>query len=232
VNGGLNLSELDGWWAEAYTPSVGWAIGDGTVREAPDGDAMDADRLYRLLEAEVVPEFYERDVHGRPARWLARVRASMAELAPRFSTNRMVREYVDMYIAAAERVRARALDGARLARELVEWWDTIDRGWGAVRFGTLDVRAERDGLLVSVPVDLGPLDPHAVKVELCADPIGGDAAVRITMQCADTEVRSVPRIYSVFVTTTRPASHFVPRLVPGHASACVPAEAAQIHWQR
>ena len=89
VNGGINLSELDGWWAEAYTPEVGWALGDG--REHSDDaawDAVEADALYDLLEREVIAEFYARDESGTPSAWVKRIRESMARLTPQFSANR------------------------------------------------------------------------------------------------------------------------------------------------
>ena len=101
VNGGLNLSELDGWWAEAYSPDVGWALGDGQEHAGPEWDAHEADSLYRILEEQVIPEFYADD-QGIPRAWVARMRASMSRLSPRFSSNRMVRQYVEnMYLAAA-----------------------------------------------------------------------------------------------------------------------------------
>ena len=85
VNGGLNLSELDGWWAEAYSPEVGWAIGDGREHgDDPSWDAADAESLYAVLEKEVIPEFYARDEHGIPRGWVARMRESMARLTPTF----------------------------------------------------------------------------------------------------------------------------------------------------
>src|SRR5208337_3567505 len=94
VNGGINLSELDGWWAEAYTPEVGWALGDGKEhRDDPAWDAEEAEALYALLEQEVIPSFYDRDRDGNPSGWIARMRESMARLTPRFSANRTVREY-------------------------------------------------------------------------------------------------------------------------------------------
>ena len=89
VNGGINLSELDGWWAEAYTREVGWALGDGKEHgDDPAWDAAEADALYDLLEREVIPEFYARDKNGVPTAWLKRMRESMARLTPRFSANR------------------------------------------------------------------------------------------------------------------------------------------------
>jgi starch phosphorylase len=96
VNGGINLSELDGWWAEAYTPEVGWALGDGQEHgDDPAWDAAEAEALYERLEQEVIPEFYTRDGNGIPIAWVARMRESMARLTPHFSANRTVREYTE-----------------------------------------------------------------------------------------------------------------------------------------
>ncbi len=83
VNGGLNLSELDGWWAEAFTPDIGWAIGDGLEHgDDPGWDASEAERLYSLLEQEIVPAFYRRDAAGIPSDWVIKMRESMARLTP------------------------------------------------------------------------------------------------------------------------------------------------------
>jgi len=103
VNGGINLSELDGWWAEAYTPEVGWALGDGQEHgDDPAWDAAEAEVLYDLLEREVIPEFYTRDESGIPTAWVKRMRESMARLTPRFSADRTVREYTEQhYLPAA-----------------------------------------------------------------------------------------------------------------------------------
>jgi starch phosphorylase len=104
LNGGLNCSILDGWWAEAYSPAVGFAVGNG---DRPPSDAeqdeADAEALFAVLEQEILPAFYERDEAGLPQRWLALMRESIAELGPRFGTRRMVREYVErLYLPAHE----------------------------------------------------------------------------------------------------------------------------------
>jgi len=90
ANGGLNLSVLDGWWKEAYSEQVGWAI-------QGEDDKTDAHQLYALLEDEVIPTFYERDENNLPIRWLKKVKESMAKLTPQYSANRMVREYCEKY---------------------------------------------------------------------------------------------------------------------------------------
>jgi starch phosphorylase len=104
LNGVLNCSILDGWWAEAYSPAVGFAIesleGDATEAEQ---DAADAEALYAVLERQVLPAYYERDKAGLPQRWIALMRESIAELGPRFGTARMVAEYVErLYLPAHE----------------------------------------------------------------------------------------------------------------------------------
>ncbi|HZI82428.1 MAG TPA: alpha-glucan family phosphorylase, partial [Casimicrobiaceae bacterium] len=111
ANGALNVSILDGWWAEAWARhgwEVGWAIGRGEEYESGSGDALEAEVLYDLLEREVVPAFYERDTSGIPRRWLTVVRQAMATVAPRFSARRMVKEYVEYMYAPALRSGAEA----------------------------------------------------------------------------------------------------------------------------
>ena len=101
INGGLHLSVLDGWWAEAYDGTNGWSL-DGEVDPDPEAqDARDAAALYDLLEQQVLPAFYDRDADGLPRSWLARTRASMRTLAPGFCTGRMLDDYVErMYTPA------------------------------------------------------------------------------------------------------------------------------------
>ena len=106
ANGVLNLSVLDGWWDEGYRPGLGWAIPSGATMDSPTtDDAAEAEALHRLLEREVVPTFYDRDGSGRPARWLAMMRASIRHTATGFSARRMVLDYLnECYASAARRV--------------------------------------------------------------------------------------------------------------------------------
>ena len=114
MNGIVNCSILDGWWAEAYTPEVGFAIvGEEQGTNDEDGDALDAAALFDVLERDVVPAYYERDERGLPPRWLALMRASIERLGGEFNTNRMVREYVETMYLPAHRARS-ALSGATM----------------------------------------------------------------------------------------------------------------------
>jgi len=109
LNGVLNCSILDGWWAEAYSPTCGFAIGGPEARSESEQDEADAEALYAVLEEQVLPAYYERDEAGLPQRWIALMRESIAELGPRFGTARMAAEYVErLYLPAHEGARAEA----------------------------------------------------------------------------------------------------------------------------
>ena len=142
VNGGINLSELDGWWVEAYTPEVGWALGGGQEHgDDPAWDAAEAEALYERLEHEVIPEFYSRDGNGIPVAWVARVRESMARLTPQFSANRTVREYTEEhYLPVATSYLARAAEAGATGRQIVDWQHNLEKKWATLRFGEVTVK--------------------------------------------------------------------------------------------
>ncbi|MBT9589877.1 MAG: alpha-glucan family phosphorylase [Thiobacillus sp.] len=235
VNGGINLSELDGWWAEAYTPEVGWALGDGQEHDSdPAWDAREAEALYDLLEREVIPEFYTRDAQGIPTAWVARMRESMAQLTPRFSSNRAVREYTEQhYLPAASAYRERAADKGKLGAELVNWRRALEQKWAALRFG--EVKLETDGAqhVFEAQVYLDDLDPEAVRVELYANGIDAALAERVEMKRVRQLVGATNGYaYRAAVPVARPATDYTARLIPRHARAGVPLEDAHILWQR
>ena len=168
VNGGLNLSELDGWWAEAYTPEVGWAIGDREEHgEDPGWDWAEANALYELLEKEIIPEFYTRDARGFPVNWTVKIRESMARLTPYFSSNRAVREYTEkFYLPAAENYVKRAKNNGHMGKEILKWRQNIEKNWGRLRFGSVKVEEKNGQRQFEVEVYLADLDPKALKVDL------------------------------------------------------------------
>ncbi|MDP3090537.1 MAG: alpha-glucan family phosphorylase [Nitrospira sp.] len=235
VNGGLNLSELDGWWAEAYAPDVGWALGDGREHHEPEYDAVEATRLYELLEQQVIPEFYDRDPAGIPHAWLTRIRASLSRLTPQFSSNRMVREYVDtIYVPACALLRHRLEHEGKLAVELDEWQVRIRQSWKEIRFGDLQVTSVGDHWHFEVLVYFGDLDPDQIRVELYADPQDdGERPTRIVMHQQGTIPGSVHGyVFWADSPATRPAHHFTPRIVPFHPAATVPLEESLILWKQ
>ena len=180
VNGGINLSELDGWWAEAYTPEVGWALGDGREHgDDPAWDASEAAALYELLEQEIIPEFFARDEQGIPTAWVARMRESMARLTPRFSANRTVREYTEQhYLPAAAAYHARIADKGAIGRQIIDWRYVLEQEWGGLRFGEIKFETRGGKHVFEVQVYLNDLDQDAVRVELYADSINDGGPVR------------------------------------------------------
>ena len=234
ANGGMNLSELDGWWVEAYSPEVGWAIGDGKEHgDDPNVDAAEAEAMYTLLEREIVPKFYERDQQGVPTGWIAMMRESMARLTPVFSASRTVREYTQKhYLPGAAAYCGRSAERGKAGVELLQWQDTLAEHWSHIRFGQLHVETKDSQHLFEVQVYLDDTNADAVQVELYADS-ADDQPIRQAMQRGHELLGSVGGYaYTASVPATRPASDYTPRAIPVKAGAFVPLEANQILWQR
>jgi starch phosphorylase len=234
VNGGINLSELDGWWAEAYTPEVGWALGDGQEHgDDSSWDAAEAAALYNLLEREVIPEFYNRNKQGIPTAWVARMRESMARLTAQFSANRAVREYSERhYIPAAAAYRERAADKGAVGAQVVNWQHTLEQKWATLRFGEVKVVSDEGRHVFEVEVYLGSLDPNSVRVELYANGVNGGEPERQEMTRGQQLIEANGYIFSAQVPATRPATDYTARVIPQHGGVAVPLEAARILWQR
>ena len=140
-NGALNISILDGWWDEAYSPGVGWAIGQGEEYEDDEyRDRVEAGALLDLLENEVVPLFYQRGADNVPRGWMALMRTAITTLCPVFNTNRMVHEYVVNGYLRADTRRARLEeDNFRRARDLARWKERVRKGWPGVHVVRVEI---------------------------------------------------------------------------------------------
>jgi starch phosphorylase len=235
VNGGINLSELDGWWAEAYTPEVGWALGDGQEHgDDPAWDAHEADALYDLLEREVIPEFYSRDKEGIPVAWVKRMRESMAQLTPQFSSSRTVREYTEQhYLPAAVAYRERSANKGAFGVQMIDWRHALEQKWDALRFGEVKFETIGGQHVFEGQIYLDGLDPETVRVELYADGINGGAPERVEMQRVRPLVGATNGYaYRAVVSAKRPASDYTARLIPKRDSVAIPLEENHILWQR
>jgi starch phosphorylase len=235
VNGGINLSELDGWWAEAYTPEVGWALGDGQEHgDDPAWDAAEAGTLYDLLEQQVVPEFYNRNKKGIPDAWVERIRKSMSQLTPRFSANRSVREYTEKYyLILAKAYLERAAENGKLGKQIVEKLNALQQNWRTLRFGNVKVETDAMRYIFEVEVYLNTIDPNEVLVELYAEGIEGATPIRQELKLIKQPKEKIkPTVYRTMVPATRPAADFTPRIIPVLSGVSVPLEATAILWQR
>ncbi|NHO65173.1 glycosyltransferase family 1 protein [Aestuariicella hydrocarbonica] len=235
VNGGLNLSVLDGWWAQAYDNQYGWAIcGDS------DSDEDTSRALFELLETDVVPLFYQRNSAGVPGEWIARIRASMADLTPHFSSNRMLRDYIDQYyLKAAVAYQARLANRGQLATELREWEHTLQRYWCELRWGAKRVVPNPAGFTLEVDIYLDGLSPDLIEVQLYADAqIYADVQQKDAAEpeCLIMKLLGYKRgaidsyTYRTEVLTARPSDDYTPRAIPFHEHALTPQENCLISW--
>ncbi|MBA3722244.1 MAG: alpha-glucan family phosphorylase [Parachlamydiaceae bacterium] len=234
VNGGINLSELDGWWAEAYTPEVGWAIGDG-LEHGDDlaWDAIEGNALYEILEKEVIPTFYQRDSEGVPTEWVKKMRASMSQLTPHYSANRVVREYTETYyLAASKKYLERAENNGALGQRIVEWKNNLNEKWSSIRFS--DVKNETKGDLYefTVQVYLDGINASSISVQIYAEGENGSVSIKQEMKYVRQLAGDVnTHVYSGSVSASRPISHYTPRVIPFFPEVSVPLEISQVLWQ-
>jgi glycogen phosphorylase len=244
ANGGLNISVLDGWWAEAYDSEVGWAIGSGeNYDDLEYQNAVESQALYDLLEKEVVPLFFERGQDRLPRKWVAKMKASMSRLAPVYNTNRMVRQYSEQFYAPAlKRWDELVANNMQRARELAAWRRQVADGFGAIHIESVTdnvdggVGATHVGkeLRVEAVVNLGSLSVADLRVELYWGLLDQDGQLSIgqalPMEPAGPEtdhrvryVVTVPCIHSGMTGYTVRATPQHPLLGPGR-------ELAMIRW--
>ena len=234
VNGGLNLSELDGWWAEAYTPEIGWAIGDGNEHvDETIWDEKEAEQLYSLLEQKVVPEYYNRNEKGIPTAWISRIRESMAQLTPRFSADRSVREYTEQhYLPAANAYLQRTANNGEKGKQIIDTIRGIEQKWDSLHFGEVKIETIENQHIFEVQIYFNDINPDNVQIELFSNGINGAAPVIQIMNRGkklDGDYNGYQ--YNASVVATRSAYDFTARAIPIVPSVSVPLEIHRILWE-
>lgn len=240
LNGGLNLSVLDGWWDEWHDDDNGWVVptADG-VDDADARDAAEAAALYDVLEQQVVPTFYDRDEDDVPRRWLAMVRHTLATLGPKVQATRMVADYVaHLYAPASAAGASLAADDRAAAAALADWRARVRAAWPRVSVDHVDsggVGASPqvgDRLHVQAWVALGDLTPDDVEVQVLHGPVGPDdeiAEFHVTALRLDDTYEADRYGYSgdVDLTATGPFGYTV-RVVPRHEALTSVASAGLV----
>ncbi len=245
-NGGLNASILDGWWAEAYEPSVGWAIGAGEEYPQQEWDLQDfieAQALYNLLEKDIIPAFYTRARDGLPREWIRRIKTSMQKLAPVFNTYRMVREYAEeYYLPSHQRFVALTQPDLTRGRAFANWLARVRANWHTVRVERVLVEPQqltvRDEISVRAFVDLGALEPEDVTVQLYYGSLDsrGEIVVGETMDmehcCPENPPKSgnVHEFYATLRYTTTGQRGISVRVLPRHDDLADPIMTNLITW--
>ncbi|MGH9279968.1 MAG: alpha-glucan family phosphorylase [Acidimicrobiales bacterium] len=239
LNGALNASVLDGWWAEVFDGEIGWAILSAeTQQDLGLRDHIEANGLFDLLERQIVPLFYERSPGRPPSGWLRRVRASLRELGPFVPASRMVREYTErMYEPAARRADALSADGHRRTRELARWKERIAAGWRGVGVevlageeGVIDLGSERT---VHAAALLGSLSPDDVAVQLMHGAVGpNDELINTGVVTMERVGDEGPRHRYVGTFSCERAGRygFAVRIIPSHPDLANPADLGLVTW--
>jgi len=234
VNGGLNFSERDGWWAEAWQEDLGWALGDGREHgDEPSWDAIEAEQMYNILEQQIIPTFYSRNQQGIPSAWVSKIRASMSALTPRFSANRMLRQYLEeQYLPLAEAARQRRANKARISRELCHWQQQLVKHWDDIHFANVKLERQGQQIQVEAQLYLDELDPQMVQLELYADPLDPlSVPERHILQQTDKLAGALNGYsYQLKIPAERSPGDYSLRVVPCHPNARIPLEARQILW--
>ncbi len=184
ANGALNLSVLDGWWAEAYRPELGWEVGHGKEYGDPaHQNQIEARAIYNILEKEAVPLFYDRGADGLPRGWIARMKNAMRALCPKFNTHRMVQEYIErFYLKAHARTKILSHNHGAKARALVEWKTKIHRAWKDIKINSVETSQGQilhvgDKIEIRTKVALGELTAADVAVEIFYGQVTSDGQI-------------------------------------------------------
>ncbi len=211
------------WWGGAFQPEFGWAVGRGKEHD-PVQDGADAEQLYRLLEDEIIPRFYTRDAEDLPKEWLQQMRKSMAQLTPRFSSNRMLQDYVEQhYLPAASAFHARTENQSSLAKTLNHWTRHLHLHWHEIHIGERSISETQTGWQLDVNIYLGAITPENIAVEAIADSKGPQSAERISLTLTRAGIANTYH-YSGLLPQDRPASDFSLRVIPTHPQVRVPSK--------
>ena len=236
LNGSLNLSILDGWWAEFYDGENGWAIPTAdSAGDAAERDDLEAEAMYDLIEHQIAPRFYDRNDEGVPTRWVESIRHTLATLSPALSADRMVKEYVNrLYIPAASSESVISASSYAPARELAEWKSRLKAAWPKVQVlhvesGGVDAVPQiGDSLHVRARVNIDGLSPRDVRVEVVyGHARDGDRLVDIHRQTLELESHADggPATFAGSLTLQTPGSFgYNVRVVPSHPLLANPAE--------
>jgi starch phosphorylase len=240
LNGALNCSILDGWWAECFTGDNGWAITSAEhVEDLARRDMLEADSLFGLLEQQIVPLFYDRGPDGVPHGWVERVKTAWGTLGPRVTAARMVRDYTNLqYQPLAARAERLWADGEQRARQLVSWKARVVAAWPAVHVDgigpALEVTDIGAGQDVEAQVSLGGLDEDDVQVQLLHGPVGESG--ELTAASVEPMTRREPvddvhhRYAGRFIPTQAGRYGYTVRVVPAHGDMVSPIELGLVAW--
>jgi starch phosphorylase len=243
ANGGLNLSVLDGWWAEAFDPEVGWEIGGGEEYSDPiHQDNMEARQLFNTIETKITPLFYARGEDRIPRAWIAVVKNSMRKLGPIFNTQRMVQEYFEKYYIPAHDRRGNLLMAeAAKVKDFTLWKKYLKENWSQIFVGKVETSNSAKQIFVGqeypvkAEINLGQLKPEDVEVQIYFGPIEDQDSPQnySTMMMAPSSGKNEDGnyIFSGVIKSRRSGQQgFTIRILPKNPLLISPFELGVVHW--
>jgi starch phosphorylase len=240
INGVLNVSILDGWWAEAYSSGIGWAIGRG--EEYDDHalqDEVEGKALYDLLEREIIPLFYSRGMDGLPREWIRRMKSSMREVGKNYSSTRMLLEYNERFYARAmENERSLREKNCALCREMAAYFEKLRKAWPALRIDGLSspsvpILKIGEKIPAVAKVFLAGLSANEVAVELFYGPLSsrGEIGEPRRMDMSPSGKEGETTMYSAEVTCDRTGRQgYTVRILPKHRALVHPFLPGLVKW--
>ncbi|HLV37744.1 MAG TPA: alpha-glucan family phosphorylase [Spirillospora sp.] len=243
-NGGLNVSILDGWWAEGYDPSVGWAIGNGEEypeHEADHQDYVESEAIYNVLEQDIIPMFYQRGRDGLPREWISKIKNAMRVLAPFFNTDRMVQQYTERYyMPAHERLVEMKADNLKRGLAFSEWRSRIQNNWRQIRIESVSISDQQvmvgKEFTVEAVVHLGEFTPDDVRVQLYSGQlnsyreIGEDGGVAVDMQPGKKDSSGAYKFTARYTYHTSGERGLSVRVLPNHELLPTSFQPGLITW--
>jgi phosphorylase/glycogen(starch) synthase len=175
MNGVVNFSVLDGWWAEGYKPDAGWALKeDATYKDSHFQDDLDAETIYTMLEEEIIPLFYDVNSKKVPERWISYIKNTISEIAPHFTMKRQLDDYITKYYNPLFERSAKMLTGNfELARHLASWKRHVLREWDNIHVISLNLPDSTQKPLIlgesfraEIVLDLAELSPEDIGIEI------------------------------------------------------------------
>ncbi|MDR2517990.1 MAG: alpha-glucan family phosphorylase [Spirochaetaceae bacterium] len=241
MNGVLNCSILDGWWDEAYTPDVGWAIGQGEqYTDTNLQDDIESKALYDLLERDIIPLFYQRGRDGLPREWIRRMKASMREIGQSMSSHRMLMDYANQfYFPALKNYRRIVKDEFLESKALAQYFAKLAKGWDDLKITRQESNAKPvmqrgDSLTVTACIELGTLTPDELLVELYHGAVSNQSdhienARRSEMKVVGQEGTCYHYQVRIECADTGFQGHTV-RILPKHEALVHPYRSGFIKW--
>jgi starch phosphorylase len=209
-------------------------LGDGKEHhDDPVWDNLEAEQLYNILEQEVVPEFYNRDKKGIPTTWISRMRESMAQLTPRFSADRTVREYTEQhYLPAATAYLERIANKGAKGKQIIDGLHTLEQKWNSMYFGKVKYETIKQQHKFEVQIYFNDLDPDSIEIQLFADGINKEAPI-VKKMTRGTKLKGDANgyLYDASVNAIRPAFDYTARAIPYLPNVSVPLEISRILWE-